>query len=469
MYIFALQIYPKALCIPALKRFSLCVTFRKITDFFGFSGQIPGKTQQMNKGFQQTVSVYVFFDTRRKKANGKYPVKLRAYTSSPIEKRKDYPTRFEFSKDEFQAIWESDRPRGKNRELREELQAVEAHAREVSHQIHPFTFEGFERKLYQQVGKGANLIYQYEKRIQELNKDERIKNRQLHENTLKSFDEFSQSRRQKLQDLTLTAITADWLDEYETFMLERKDRSPTTVGIYLRTLRSVFNTAIEEGEVSREFYPFGKRKYTIPSGRKVKKALSREQLKSLFNAEPNTPEQGKAKDFWFFSYFCNGMNVKDIARLRFKDIDEEQIQFIRAKTERATKGNQRQIVVIQNDFTRNVIARYGNTRKSPQQLVFNVLKGNETPEDEVRRVQNFTRYINQHMKKLCKAYGLPEEISTYWARHTFATMAIQAGVTLEQLQEGLDHRNIKTTQNYVAGFPLEAKKKLAASLMNFND
>ena len=443
--------------------------FASVCKFRPFVCKSYANRMQMKADLGQQVSVSIFFDTRRQKSNGTYPVKLRVFTSTPKRQQKLYPTRFEFTEDEFQAIWESERPRGTNRELREELQAVEAHAREVSHQIHPFTFEGFERKLFQRVGEGANVCFQYEKRIQELHQAGQIKSKQLHESTLKTFDEFTRSKKQKLQGLNLNAITADWLNDYEKFMLEVKGRSATTVGIYLRTLKTVFNTAIEEGEVSREFYPFGKRKYTIPSGRKVKKALSREQLKALYIAEPLTPEQRKAKDFWFFSYSCNGMNVKDIARLRFKDIDEEQIRFIRAKTERSTKSNQRQIVAIQNDFTRNVIAKYGNTQKSPQQLVFGILRGNESPEDEVRKVQNFTRYINQHMKKLCKAYGLPEDISTYWAGHSFATFAVQAGASLEQIQESLGHGNIKTTQNYFAGFDQAAKKKLAASLFTFDE
>lgn len=443
--------------------------FASVCKFHPFVCKSYANCMQMKTDLGQQVSVSVFFDTRRKKANGTYPVKLRVFTSSPRRQQKLYPTRFEFSEEEFQAIWESDRPRGKNRELREELQAVEAHAREVSYQIHPFTFEAYERKLFRKTGEGATVRYQYEQRINTLKQFGQVKTAQTSGSALKTFKEFAEAKKQDFTTLSFHDLTSDWLSEYEAFMIKTKDRSATTVGMYLRTLKTVFNAAIEEGEVSREFYPFGKRKYTIPSGRKVKKALSKEQLRALFNAEPLTPEQQKAKDFWFFSYSCNGMNVKDIARMRFKDMDEEQIRFIRAKTERTTKGNQRQIVAIQSDFTRKVIAEHGNTRKSPQQLVFNILKGNESPEEEVRKVQNFTRYINQHMKKLCKAYGLPEDISTYWARHSFATFAVQSGASLEQIQESLGHGNIKTTQNYFAGFDHAAKKKLAASLMNFND
>ena len=89
------------------------------------------------------------------------------------------------------------------------------------------------------------------------------------------------------------------------------DKSVTSVGIYLRTLRVVFNNAIDDKDISNNIYPFGKKKYQIPTSKKVKKALNREQLKSLFNSKPKTKEQEEAKDFWFFSYMSYGMNLKD--------------------------------------------------------------------------------------------------------------------------------------------------------------
>src|SRR5690606_17208599 len=96
-------------------------------------------------------------------------------------------------------------------------------------------------------------------------------------------------------------ITSQWLTEYEDNLI-KNGKSKTTVGMYLRPLRAIFNTAISNNTIKADLYPFGKRKYTIPTPKGVKKALPKEDLKTLFNGTPKTPEQQKAKDFWFFSY-----------------------------------------------------------------------------------------------------------------------------------------------------------------------
>jgi len=85
---------------------------------------------------------------------------------------------------------------------------------------------------------------------------------------------------------------------------------------------------------------------------------------------------------------------------------------------------------------------------------------------QFKAVQNFTRYVNQHLAKLCKANDLPI-ISTYWARHSFATVAVRKGASMEFMRESLGHSDMKTTLNYFAGFDDEAKKELALSIMDF--
>ncbi len=251
-------------------------------------------------------------------------------------------------------------------------------------------------------------------------------------------------------------------------MIEDKKRSPTTVSMYLRALRTIFNTAIDEKEIDRKIYPFGKRKYKVPASKTVKKALSKEQLKQLFNAKPTNYFQEKAKDFWFFSYSCNGINIKDIALLQYKNIDNKKIIFYRAKTKRTSKRNLKPIVVYLNDFSNSVIEKYGNKNKKSNNFVFDIISHEETAEEQIRKIQNFVRFINQHLKKLCKANDLPENISTYWARHSFATNAIRKGASMEFISESLGHNNLSTTKNYFSGFDNETKKNFSETIMNFD-
>ena len=92
--------------------------------------------------------------------------------------------------------------------------------------------------------------------------------------------------------------------------------SITTIGIYLRALRAIYNNAIVEVEVNAELYPFGKRRYQIPSGRNLKNALTLAEIDKIFSYEPATEYEGRARDLWVFSHLCNGINVKDIALLK---------------------------------------------------------------------------------------------------------------------------------------------------------
>ena len=243
-----------------------------------------------------------------------------------------------------------------------------------------------------------------------------------------------------------------------------KGNSPATVSIYLRALRAVFNRAISDNDIEPTVYPFGRgkrenSKYSIPTAGGVKKALSQNQLKAFFNSEPQTPEQQRAKDFWFFSYACNGINTKDIANLKFKNLEDDKFYFIREKT-KSTAGKIKTITVYLNEFTKGIIEKYGNNDKEPNNYVFDIISLKDNAKTKHSKISNFNRSIGQHIKKICKANDLPEDTTMYWARHSFATNAVRNGATTEFIQESLGHDNIKTTQSYLNGFEDDVKRNL---------
>ena len=412
--------------------------------------------------------ISIYLDTRRAKENGKYPVKLRVFTSMP-RIQKLYPTTFEFSEKEFNSIWETAKPRKEHKSLRQALKAVEVQAVEIADALTPFSFELFEKRLFRKAGDGVRVSYHYN----QINKD-KIKRKEIgtasnYQCSQKSLRRFVEATgRGKFENLTLFDITPNWLGDYEQFMTD-SGRTLSTVGVYLRPLRAIFNKAIEEKEIDKDFYPFGKRKYQVPSSTKVKKALNKEQLKTLYTSTPQNNQQQKAKDFWFFSYFCSGMNTKDIAELRFKDIEDDKIHFIRAKTKRTTKGQSKHVTVYLNEFASNFIKQYGNEDTSPDNLVFNIISDNQSETEQHNSKNNFNRLLGQHLKRLCKSIGLPETISPNWARHTFATNAvINKGATKDFIQEALGHGSKATTERYFAGFDDDTKKEFAKSLLEFD-
>ena len=401
----------------------------------------------------------LYLDKRRSKKDGTYPVKLYVWQiSSKVGKY--YSTGIGCSEKDFASAWETKRPRKEYKELRLELNLVLRKAEESIDGIVPFSFESFERKVTTPKGEAQNVFWQFEQVIANLTNAGRIGTAESNKYAHNAIREYCSSK-----SLQFASITPKWLQQFEDYMASR-NRSMTTVGIYLRALRAIFNKAIEEGEITKDLYPFGKRKYVIPSGKRVKKALNKKQLSLLYYSQPSNEYQEKAKAFFFFSYSCNGMNMKDIALLRYDQLKEDSFTFYRAKTRRTTKENLTPITVYLNEFSRSVISNYGNTDDN-KGYVFPILSEGDNPSDQQRKIQAFTRSVNQHLKKLAIQIGLPDGISTIWARHSFATGAVLQGHSMDFMREALGHTDQKTTLNYFAGFESEAKKELAKNLMNF--
>jgi integrase/recombinase XerD len=431
---------------------------------------------------QKQAIITIYHDTRRIKKNNKYPVKLRVYANQ-TRKQKFYPIfiapdkdqdndskpiSFEFSMAEYKSIMLTDKPRSENRRIRTKLLKYQEKAESVASKINPFTFEKFEKKMELASGEAANVFFHYNQIIERNRKRGRFGNASSYEYSLKSLKGFVKFiTGVEPEKLNFIEINKDWLNDYEDYMLNELERTRTTIGIFMRALRAVFNRAIEDKDISEDLYPFGKSKYEIPTARKSKKALTQEQIKKLFLSVPKTPEQEKAKDYWFFSYSCNGMNIKDIALLRFKDLKDDRLEYYRAKTINTNKTDLKPISVYLNGFSQLIIEKYGAKERSSDALIFPIISKALSKEEQHFKIKNFTRFVNQHLKKLAKAEELPEDISTYWARHTFSTMAIRKGQSMEFVSEALNHSDLKTTQNYMAGFEDDVKKEFANTLMNF--
>jgi site-specific recombinase XerD len=112
-----------------------------------------------------------------------------------------------------------------------------------------------------------------------------------------------------------------------------------------------------------------------------------------------------------------------------------------------------------------VIADYSNEDNSG--FVFDIINIKDDSITQYKKIKNFTRYINDHIKRVAKANDLPSDLSTYWARHSFATNSLRKGASMEFISEALNHSDLSVTKNYFAGFEDEAKKEFANSLLDF--
>lgn len=412
------------------------------------------------------IQTSIYQDIRRLKKDGTYPVKLRLYDPA-LKKTKLYPLGLSYTKEEFDRIWNTTRPKGTFKDERMLLQDIEGRAAKIVGAMNFLDLKTFERKFNRRSGAGSDVFYHFSEKIEQCIKDQGIGNAENYENAVKSFKEYiKEGRGGNPKKLLFAQVNEEWLVEYEKFMVSN-GRSLTTVGIYTRALRTVFHRAIDEGEVDKELLPFGRNKYVVPASRKKKSALKGSELSLLFNARPENGHQKKARDFFFLSYTLSGMNLSDIAKLRWKDVEGEYLRFVRAKTAKSTRGDQMEVSIPISSYARTMFDLYGTTNHNPSSLIFRIHVDGESIKENRRRQKNFGRYINQHIGILAKSLGIDRKVSYQMARHSFATTAIRKGLAMEFVSEALGHKDLKTTQDYFQGFEDETKKEIAEKLLNF--
>lgn len=165
-----------------------------------------------------------------------------------------------------------------------------------------------------------------------------------------------------------------------------------------------------------------------------------------------------------FLYLCNGINVADFIQLRYSDIIGGEIYFKRQKTLNTTR-TLKDIRVVVTQPMRDIIERWGNL-PHPDNYIFPHLRGNETPLLIKRCTQYLTRLINRAMAHIAEVLGI-DHISTYTARHSFATVLKRSGTSIAYISESLGHSSQRTTENYLASFERDERQRNAELLTKF--
>jgi len=424
----------------------------------------------------------------------KYPVKLRVIFERVTEY---YQTIYDLSEEKYNKLSAS-RVADDLQTLRGKLKEMERTAKNAAQELEPFSFSEFEkdfikdhplfrsRKSRDVIKHSVNDDFDYSPFLKRFRifKDDHSKPGYISN----SFFSYIKSKLKEGRigaavcmhcsyssiikfggNVSFREITVSYLNQYDQW-LRNNEVSKTTISIYIRGLRTIFNQAIEEGLIKREkCYPFGRRKYRIPTSRNIKKALDLSDISKIYYYECTSGIEGerKGKDFWLFSYFANGMNVKDIAFLKWKNIQDGYLIFERAKTERSMRSDAKSITVFINEDMWAIIDRWGNKDRSRNNYIFPLLDHGMTPLRQYDVIQLFLGLINEWMERIRKDLKIEKKITTYVARHTFSTVLKRSGASTEYIQEALGHADMKTTETYLDSFEKEVKKEFAAKLTAF--
>lgn len=255
-------------------------------------------------------------------------------------------------------------------------------------------------------------------------------------------------------DIPFAEMDIAWLRSYETF-LRRKGLAENTIGIRFRTLRSIYNTAIEQDAVSAELYPFKKLKVSKLHQETAKRALSKEDIERVLTYKSTNRYMRFPIDIFAFTYYCGGINFVDIANLTKTNIVDGRLIYKRHKTKKLIKiPLQPQAVAL--------IKNYSND-ESP--YLFPILSDfHKTDVQKANRIHKVISKVNERLKQIGEALNLPIKLTTYVARHSQATVMKRAGVSTAVIREIMGHSSERVTQIYLDSFDNEQVDNALKSL-----
>lgn len=243
----------------------------------------------------------------------------------------------------------------------------------------------------------------------------------------------------KLEELCFKDVTVGWLKDFEVWMADTC--STNTRGIHFRNIRAVFNAAIDEEVIPAEMYPF--RRFKIKKEETMKRSLRLEDLRRLMRY-PCEEWQKRYVDLFMLSFYLAGINMIDLMEL--PPLNESGvIEYRRSKT-----GVVCRLTVPPEAL--EIIERY----KGVKRLLYfgeRLSGGVEAWKGFLRNVNDglqrvgpscyvYVKHKGKRAKERVKVYsGLFPDLTSYWARHTWATLASELDVPDAVIDAALGHKS----------------------------
>ena len=249
--------------------------------------------------------------------------------------------------------------------------------------------------------------------------------------------------------MALEAIDLDYLKGLELYLRQRGNKD-NSIATRFAIFKAIYNKAVKEGKVMVKQNPFTLFQVGSLWAKTRKRAIDKDDIQRLIDleiADGHTTEYRRlAKDLFLFSYFTAGMNFGDIARLRYKDIVKGRVNYSRHKTQKLLSF---QLV----PMALQILEKYGAAGHG-EDYIFPILNRHEhtTPQQIFNRLHKVLRKVNRELKVLGEMIGLEMPLTTYVARHTYATVLKRSGVSVALISESLGHSDLSTTQIYLDSF-----------------
>ena len=336
-----------------------------------------------------------------------------------------------------------------NRELRKMRNQIDIRIRQLERTREEFTVEDILTQNAFGTGKSQFYLLRYInaqiERKQELKK---VGMAAAYKSTRSSLAKFIGR-----PDVRMSEVDLAFVRRYEDFLYSN-GASGNTVSYYLRNLRSLYNQAVVDGYHPRSEYPFAKAQ-TRPA-KTVKRALSRTDMQNLadLNLE-NEPELEFTRDLYLFSFYAQGMAFVDIVLLKKTDICNGVLTYSRHKSKQLIR-------IVVTPQMQGVIDKY-NTEN---EYLFPIISGEYASGYQKYRLA--LGRINRHLKKIAVVADIKVPLTTYTARHTWATLARDYGAPISVISAGLGHTSEEMTRVYLKDFDVSMLNQVNSIVTNLS-
>lgn len=295
----------------------------------------------------------------------------------------------------------------------------------------------------------------YKELIEQYTRGDKCGNRLIYKGSFNSLKVFTNGKL----DIPFNEIDIAWLNKYEKWLRSKGNRE-TTISLLFRTLRSAYNKAIKAKCARKSDYPFDDYKINKFDTTTQKRAIAKtDVLKFTTEVQPIGKQQYMelSKDIFVFSYLCGGINFTDIANLTNENIQNGRLHYIRQKTKKLIK-----IGIPQEAM--QIIEKYSKESKG---YLFPILdsKIHKTALQKQNRIHKILGKVNKNLKLLAAQLGVEANLTTYVARHSFASVLKKSGVNIALISEALGHSDLATTQIYLDSFDNEQVDEAMKNLL----
>ena len=258
----------------------------------------------------------------------------------------------------------------------------------------------------------------------------KIRTSETYTAALKSFSSFM-----KGSDILFGELSSDLLMEYEAY-LKNRGNSPNTISFYMRILKAVYNRAVENGLTGQR--NLFKSVYTGVE-KTLKRAIHLNDIRRIKRLDLSLkPHLDFARDMFLFCFYTRGMSFVDMAYLKKKDLQNGVLSYRRQKTGQ-------QLFIKWEKPMQEIVDKYDTSGTS---YLLPIIK--DMKMDARRQYKNAAHLVNDKLKKLGERLGLGIPLTTYVARHAWASIARSKNIPLPTISEAMGHDSENTTRIYLA-------------------